>query len=160
MADRHPNSQTVGIRLSQGRLAATGDGTNGRLVHSAYKPGAGGANLPTTEGAAEWGAPFPVEGVDIITALIDLVWASATTLEVAAQVAPKETGENWYDVYIPDAAGSVQRFQPGVPTTANVKVALPVPVSGRWMRLKIWAPAATSDRATIRVIRDQAGAAN
>ena len=154
-------STTAGIRLSQSRLAATGDDNGGRPVHQLYKPGTDGDNLPATEGAAEFGDAFPVEGVDLITALVNLAQVAGTTVRVVAQCSPKAVpGDDWFDVYMPDGSGSVQRFLAAVAVSGSAKLALPVPVSGRWMRLKIWADGSTTDRATIRVIRNQGGAAN
>lgn len=169
-SDRVPSSRTPAFRHQQVRQTSYAEADGATFVHKLNQPGADGVDLPTTAPAdTDAGMVFSAAGVDLLTVYVDLRHASATAVHLRAQSSwvggregdRRSDSPEWYDV-LEDVAGDGALVAKDyvAPVTGDTRLAFRVPVRGKHMRFKVWAPGSSTDRATVRIIRSQDGRGN
>lgn len=99
-----------------------------------------GADLPATEGAADWSAPYFIRGYDEVTLLAKFTAGNADGFRVAAQVSYQDNSADaeWYDVHEDTGAGILARIVAALDPGADINVAWRMRVAAPWIRFKLW----------------------
>jgi hypothetical protein len=146
---RHANAQSPkALRFSELRRLNYTDprGFNAQQAHILYwthdadgQPVAVPTQVPATEAAAAFGAPFKVLGYERLSLLIDAVKGAMTDVNVLVQAGHLNSvgADFWYDVY-EGAYGTLTRGVITRPLTVDTQFATVIDTCGVFMRFKVW----------------------
>lgn len=148
---RNPNAQSKrSLRHHEQRALNHIDQGGAFVVHNTYAA----AQAATSEGAAAYDDPFFVMDFERLCLFIKATQGTATGVVVKLQVSWfKDAPEaEWYDYTIDaDDDGTFTVYTAEVAISGNANVALTVPLTGVWMRAKVWMPGGSAaSRVSVR----------